>query len=153
MNRTIWLPFLLLMALSLGACHTRNVAGNSSVLPAPPVQLTRTPDRAANFAHSGTATYPNVSDYVEVSADSSASTPTSVSVPPSTTTSVAATSSASAPTLDTTRAEMGLRHHTVLRGDTLYSISQRYGSSAQAIREANGLSSDLIYPGDSLRIP
>jgi len=43
--------------------------------------------------------------------------------------------------------------HTVLRGDTLFSISRRYGQTVEAIKRANGLTSDLIYPGDVLNIP
>lgn len=45
------------------------------------------------------------------------------------------------------------RIHTVQRGDTLYSISRRYGTTVEAIRRANGLSSNLIYVGQKLIIP
>lgn len=43
--------------------------------------------------------------------------------------------------------------HTVRSGDTLSGIAARYGSSASAIRQANGLRSNLIHPGDSLVVP
>ncbi len=38
-------------------------------------------------------------------------------------------------------------------GDTLFSISRRYGTSVQAIKTANGLLSDYIYAGQHLTIP
>jgi membrane-bound lytic murein transglycosylase D len=43
--------------------------------------------------------------------------------------------------------------HTVRSGDTLSGIAARYGSSASAIRQANGLRSNLIHPGQSLVVP
>lgn len=45
------------------------------------------------------------------------------------------------------------RSHTVARGDTLWNISQRYGTTVNAIKSANGLGSDLIVIGQTLRIP
>jgi LysM repeat protein len=41
----------------------------------------------------------------------------------------------------------------VKSGDTLYSYSKRYGVSIAAIKAANGLTSDLIIDGKSLKIP
>ena len=41
----------------------------------------------------------------------------------------------------------------VQKGDTLYDIARRFGTSISALRRANGLSSSRIYPGDVLRIP
>jgi membrane-bound lytic murein transglycosylase D len=43
--------------------------------------------------------------------------------------------------------------YTVRKGDTLYDIARRFGTSPSALRRANGLSSSRIYPGDILRIP
>lgn len=43
--------------------------------------------------------------------------------------------------------------HTVQRGDSLYTISQRYGVSINSIKSANGLSGSVIYPGQRLNIP
>lgn len=42
--------------------------------------------------------------------------------------------------------------HVVRRGDSLYSIARRYGTSVAQLRAANGLGSDVIYPGQELRI-
>jgi len=57
------------------------------------------------------------------------------------------TGGASAPAPATTR-------YTVRQGDTLGSIASRFGSSASAIAQANGLANpNLIYPGMTLTIP
>ena len=43
--------------------------------------------------------------------------------------------------------------HTVVRGDTVYAIARKYGTSVSAIISANGLkSSAVIHPGQRLRI-
>jgi LysM repeat protein len=44
-------------------------------------------------------------------------------------------------------------YHKVASGDTLYSLSRRYGSSVAEIKRVNGLSSDTIRLGQSLRLP
>lgn len=44
-------------------------------------------------------------------------------------------------------------YHTIAKGDTLWGISRRYKVSIAAIKSANGLSSDLIRPGQTLRLP
>ncbi|MFV0295787.1 MAG: LysM peptidoglycan-binding domain-containing protein [Hyphomicrobiaceae bacterium] len=41
----------------------------------------------------------------------------------------------------------------VARGDTLSALSRRYGVSVADLKQANGLSSDLIRQGQSLRLP
>jgi hypothetical protein len=45
------------------------------------------------------------------------------------------------------------RSHTIKRGDTLSSLSRRYGVSIQAIKRANGMKSDLLIDGRKLVIP
>lgn len=45
------------------------------------------------------------------------------------------------------------RYHTIAKGDTLWGISRKYNVSISAIKSANGLSSDLIRPGQTLRLP
>lgn len=45
------------------------------------------------------------------------------------------------------------RTHTVVRGDTLYGLARKYGSSVAKIKSANGLSSDLIRVGQKVKIP
>ena len=43
--------------------------------------------------------------------------------------------------------------HVVRRGDSLDLIARRYGATVDALRRANGLTSSLIHPGQSLRVP
>ena len=43
--------------------------------------------------------------------------------------------------------------HVVRRGETLASISRRYGTSVRALKSSNGLRSDRIYPGQRLQVP
>ncbi|NJQ14232.1 peptidoglycan recognition protein family protein [Streptomyces bohaiensis] len=43
--------------------------------------------------------------------------------------------------------------HTVARGETLWSIAQRYGVTVAQLRSANRLSGDVIHPGQRLTIP
>ncbi|MBP7950190.1 MAG: LysM peptidoglycan-binding domain-containing protein [Verrucomicrobiales bacterium] len=47
----------------------------------------------------------------------------------------------------------GSRKYTVKRGDTLFGISKRTGASVSRIMSLNGLNSDLIRVGQTLRIP
>jgi len=47
----------------------------------------------------------------------------------------------------------GSQVYTVRTNDSLYLIAKRYGISVQALKTANRLSSDFIYPGQQLTIP
>lgn len=47
----------------------------------------------------------------------------------------------------------GSKNYTVVSGDNLYRISLRHGTTVNAIKNANGLSSDVIQTGQRLRIP
>ncbi|MBY0098609.1 LysM peptidoglycan-binding domain-containing protein [Mesobacillus maritimus] len=41
----------------------------------------------------------------------------------------------------------------IQKGDTLYSIAKRYGTTVQKLKEDNHLASDLIYVGQKLQVP
>jgi len=43
--------------------------------------------------------------------------------------------------------------YTVKKGDSLYLIAMKYGSTVKAIKEVNGLTGDMIYPGQVFYIP
>jgi LysM repeat protein len=43
--------------------------------------------------------------------------------------------------------------HVVRRSETLWAIAREYGTTPARIRDANGLSSDDIRPGQKLEIP
>jgi len=43
--------------------------------------------------------------------------------------------------------------HTVQRGESLWKISQRYNTTVNQLKGANGLSGDIIFPGQTLAIP
>jgi hypothetical protein len=67
--------------------------------------------------------------------------------------SAGAKTSAAAPQPEKTEAASKAGYHEVVKGDTLYSISRRYGVSVDAIRKLNGLSGqDAIHPGQKLKV-
>jgi LysM repeat protein len=45
------------------------------------------------------------------------------------------------------------RFHTVQSGDTLWGLSKKYSVSIDAIRTANAMTTDVIKPGQTLKIP
>ena len=47
----------------------------------------------------------------------------------------------------------GVREYTVRAGDSLWLIAQRYGTTVEAIKSLNGLTSDLINVGQVLKLP
>lgn len=57
------------------------------------------------------------------------------------------------PAPDASRPETGSGIYTVVRGDTLTKIAREFGTTVQAIREANNLSGDLIFINQRLTIP
>ncbi|MBB5033673.1 LysM peptidoglycan-binding domain-containing protein [Prosthecobacter vanneervenii] len=68
---------------------------------------------------------------------------------------VASSSSAkkkTTPTKSGTKKSSGSRY-TVAKGDTLSAIARKKGTSVAKIKAANGMSGDLIRPGQALKIP
>jgi LysM repeat protein len=86
---------------------------------------------------SHTSSYPDDRDYVD--AGPLAPTPTS-----------SASSTSAFPKREEKAAN---EHYKVIRGDTLFSIGRRYGLTVASIQNANGLTTDRIFPGDVLAIP
>lgn len=118
---------------------------------------------------SGSSTYSSTSSGSYPSYSESTYSPPSTSAPASTSTYTPSAPSTptytqpSAPTYAQTSttytqpysapATSGGSSHTVARGENLYRIGLRYGTSVAAIKSANGLGTDTIYPGQVLRIP
>jgi len=63
------------------------------------------------------------------------------------------TSSTAAKKPAPSKSSSGSLSHTVRSGDTLYGLALRYKSTVAKIKAANGLKSDIIRPGQNLRIP
>ncbi len=63
------------------------------------------------------------------------------------------TSAAETRVAETRPAPEAVVAHVVRRGDSLERIARRYGTTVEALRRANGLTSPLIHPGQSLRLP
>jgi LysM repeat protein len=63
------------------------------------------------------------------------------------------TTASSKPAKKPTPSKSSSVSHTVKSGDTLYGLALRYKSTVAKIKAANGLKSDVIRPGQTLRIP
>lgn len=50
-------------------------------------------------------------------------------------------------------AEASAAVHTVKAGDTFWKIAYQYGATVQKIKAANGMSGNMIYPGQKIYIP
>jgi LysM repeat protein len=84
----------------------------------------------------------------------SAPAPTVRTSPPARKTPTTASSSSRKPsTSKSSSKSSGSVSHNVKPGDTLYGLALRYKSTVAKIKSANGLKSDLIRPGQTLRIP
>lgn len=78
-----------------------------------------------------------------------ASTPKTSSTPKKTVSSSKSKSS----TAKKSTAKKSSGSYKVAKGDTLYGIARKRGTTVAKIKSANGMSSDLIRPGQSLKIP
>lgn len=59
-----------------------------------------------------------------------------------------------APSYPSTQAQAQTRvvNHTVAKGETLFFVSRKYGTTVDAIKASNGLSSNMLFPGQQLAI-
>lgn len=89
--------------------------------------------------------------YAFSSSSSSSGSSSSSYTPPKTSTSSPKPKTSSSS--KSTAKKSSSRSHTVARGDTLYGLARKYGTSVSKIKSANGLSSDLIRIGQRLKIP
>lgn len=63
------------------------------------------------------------------------------------------TSRSSSSKKSSTSSRSSSRSHTIKSGDTLGAIARKYGTTVSKIKAANGLKSDLIRAGKTLKIP
>jgi LysM repeat protein len=57
------------------------------------------------------------------------------------------------PTTTAAKKSSSSKTHTVSKGDTLYGLARKYGTTVAKIKSANGMSSDLIRLGQKVKIP
>lgn len=60
---------------------------------------------------------------------------------------------ASRPTRPSTGGAAASRTHTVVKGDTLWGLSKKYGVSADSIKAANNMTTDTVQLGKKMKIP
>ncbi|MBB5037525.1 LysM peptidoglycan-binding domain-containing protein [Prosthecobacter dejongeii] len=79
--------------------------------------------------------------------------PTSAPKTSSTPKKTASSSKSKSSTAKKSTAKKSSGSYKVAKGDTLYGIAKKRGTTVAKIKAANGMSSDLIRPGQSLKIP
>ena len=124
-------PAVLVAALALAVVGLLVIGSLFGGLPGGPVTESETASPSPSLSASPEASVPPASSQASASASaiSSSTPPAETSAPPQTT-------------------------YVVQEGDTLNEIAQRFGTTAQAIAAANGISvSDIIDPGQVLIIP
>jgi LysM repeat protein len=162
---TLILVLVLILMMLVVGCTYQRPTGRQATSPAPAAAATVTtivptalqggesptstrPSEVTTIATQPTAT-PTSGAYSELAGSPEPTTEaTATLVPTATPTSEPAASSTG--TQGTTAEET---NYIVRWGDTLFSIAQRFGTSVDAIKAANGLSSDFIIVGQELVIP
>lgn len=77
----------------------------------------------------------------------------SSSTPKKTTTSSGSTAKKSTASKSTPKKSSSGSRYTIVKGDTLYGIARKKSTTVAKLKSANGLKSDLIRPGQVLKIP
>ena len=121
------------IAIALSSCATKNDDYDTSYAPADagydaPAPSNQTYDTPAAYEDAGSASTPNMP------VPSAPSAPYAPSPTPSMDGGVATT-------------------HTVVKGDTLGGIAKKYKVSIASIKTANGMTSDIVVLGKTLKIP
>ena len=137
------------LALLTTSCKT-NGSGKNTVATSNPY-----------YGTNGSASNSSASDYSSTASSSAYPTYSeSTYTPPAVTTpalpSAPAAGGYNAPAASNPYASSGgssSASHTVAGGENLYRISLKHNTSVAAIKSANGLNSDTIHPGQTLRIP
>ena len=120
----------------------------ASCIQQPQAQQSAPVEKVDPYATQQQVTYPPSTTY-----------PTAPTYPPANTGEVAPTpvyppaTSTPAPTASTPAATTSGQSYTIQQGDTLFGISRKFNTSVDAIRTANSIYDDLIYPGETIVIP
>jgi nucleoid-associated protein YgaU len=85
-------------------------------------------------------------------APSTASSSSSSAKPKPKTTTTASSTPKKKSTTTVKKSSSG-RSHTVTKGDTLYGLARKYGTTVTKIKSANGMSGDMIRLGQKVKIP
>lgn len=134
-----------LLCLSVASCKTLNQgnAGTGSEYP----QYATTNDAGAYNPYPDQGGVPQYEQYTP------SPSPTQAPVPEYTPEPVIEKTPPKPKSTASKKSSGGSGSYTVLSGDTLYGIAKKRGASVSKIKNANGLTSDLIRPGQKLVIP
>ncbi len=153
MRRSLWkigaLVLVVVLVGTLGGCTREKKA--PTPVPSPSVAAaTATPAPAETVVRVGSPTPVTGAGAATTPAPAETPTPVPPAVPTRlpTPTPVPPAAPAPAPT-----APAGGTTYVVQAGDTLFSIAVRFGTTVEAIRQANNLTGDTIYVGQTLVIP
>ncbi len=145
----------LLPVAALVSCTHNSTTAQQPVGPAPQAQ-TANPYGIPGQADVGQYT-PEAAPYQPVQPINPPALPPGASVPPPV---LSSPNYPSPPSIAPPRTVPGIpagagASHTVVKGDSLWGLSRKYGVSADAIRQANGMASgdSIIRTGQTLRIP
>ena len=72
--------------------------------------------------------------------------------PPSTTETDPTTTTPDPPINTDSTPSNNEQYHLIVKGDTLYSLSKKYGVTVDQLKQWNGLTSNAIFPGNKLRV-
>ncbi len=137
----VWPAMVIVALVLLGAACTRNRPQRPVDAWTPPLTRTATPtpERAVSSPSSplttATPTPPPATTTVTPALPAPATTPTPTGTPA------------------TPAAEGEWHYYTVKRGDTLYSIARRFGTTVEDLLRLNGMTDATIYPGQQLKVP
>jgi len=112
------------------------------------------------YASSSTPTYqrppapePPADPYAFSTPKTTPTTTSSSSTPKKTTSSGSSSEKKSTASKSTAKKSSSGSRYTIVKGDTLYGIARKKGTTLAKLKSANGLQSDLIRPGQVLKIP
>jgi LysM repeat protein len=122
---------------------------DQTVISTEPTATSTTGAQAAD----GTSSVTPIPSITPTTVPGATATPTTVPGATATPTTAVAETATPTPTTEATPTQADEFEYTVSTGDTLWGLAIRYGTTVQAIKTRNGLTSDIIYKGQKLIIP